>query len=41
MSRETGVPETGRYVWRVTLRPGTHHAICVPHGSMQTTLEVT
>ena len=41
VNRETSVPDTGRTVWRVTLSPGTYYAICVPHGSMSTQLEVT
>ena len=38
---KTQVEETGRTVWRLDLLPGTYHAQCDPHSSMNDDLVVT
>jgi hypothetical protein len=40
VEHQTSVPGTGRHIWRVTLKPGTYTAACIPHGSMATTVTV-
>ena len=42
VNRKTSVSGTGKWVWKVRLRPGTYTIVCDPHAAtMKTSLRVT